>query len=223
MPDRPTAPLPTHRSEITLAAAPGHEHGTSDPAATSAAHPGAGPRSEPVAPVAAGDEVDFAEMVTAAVMQKLDERFGSDLSWVDRFGGVEAAVARMAAAIPTARIEGAQSGAAYTTTSVAERLGLSRRTVYRWRRTGRVFAVRQGTWLLYPAVQFDPSGVPLPHLSDVLPILAKRGLDGVELVDWLGAPCDALAGASPADQLRAGDSAAVLRLARKAGATDPFG
>ena len=99
-------------------------------------------------------------------------------------------------------------------------LSISRQAVDKRRRAGGLLAVREGGDWRYPACQFDAGlGEVVAGVPEVLGALEGQG--GWVALDFLLAPDEALAGRSPIEALRAGDAAAVLRVAR-ADAGDGF-
>lgn len=112
------------------------------------------------------------------------------------------------------------AGGLLSASETAALLGISRQAVDKRRRADALLAVREGSDWKYPACQFDvPAGAIVRGIPDVVAALAGQGAWTV--LDFLLAEDDALGGRAPLAALRAGDLAAVLRLAR-ADAGDGF-
>lgn len=109
-------------------------------------------------------------------------------------------------------------GPCYDTRGLARVLGISQHAIETRSRAGTLLACRteSGSWR-YPALQFDGRGSTLPHLRELLEVLA--GPDGRRrwrAARWLAAPAPYLPDAvSAAVWLRdGGDPAPVLAAAR---------
>ena len=81
----------------------------------------------------------------------------------------------------------------------------------RWKREGRLFAVRRAGVDLYPSFQFA-DGAPLPVIKDVLAALPGH-MTGWQIAMWFGSGNGWLDGAEPQDRLS--DPDAVVDAARK--------
>ena len=81
----------------------------------------------------------------------------------------------------------------------------------RWKREGRLFAVRRSGVDLYPAFQLV-DGVPLPVIKEILAAL-PRHMTGWQIAMWFASGNGWLQGAEPQKRLAAPD--AVIAAARK--------
>ena len=93
-----------------------------------------------------------------------------------------------------------EAGGLLTTAQVATTLGISRQAVYKQRQERKLLSVPHGGEEKFPAVQFTPSGQPLPGLARVLGAVGLKG--GWGTLDFLVTPDDdELDGLSPAEVL----------------------
>ena len=125
---------------------------------------------------------------------------------------------RVAAAIPTRHPSAELVGACYDGPGLARWLGVSRQAVSQ-RNKARTFLgcrTTHGRWV-YPAWQFDSNRRPIPHLAELITILAgEDDRRRWRAARWLAAPCPNLPGrVSAANWLgRGGDPEPVLSAAR---------
>lgn len=127
--------------------------------------------------------------------------------------------ARVAAAIPVGRHPvAALVGPCYDTPGLARWLGISARAIAQRAKRQALLACRteSGSWR-YPALQFDERGNTLPHLPELLRLLAGPGDEGRwRAALWLAAPAPYLPhGTSAASWLQhGGDPSPVLAAAK---------
>lgn len=108
----------------------------------------------------------------------------------------------------------ADHGGSYTPGEVAELLGVTRQAVNKRTRANQLLAVAQGDHVVYPVWQFQGTGL-VPHFVAVLQALETGS--AIAKVRFFLAPHEALDGRSPLAALKAGDSGAVIDLARRFG------
>lgn len=125
------------------------------------------------------------------IVQDTGRMTDADHAWADRLGPglVEADVARLL-----------QRPAA----GVAGDPGLLRLT-------------NRDSQIVYPVLQFVPGGLPLPHLAEILRLLAGPLLP-LTIASWLVGPQSDLGGRTPRQALLDGDATRVLELAQQTAA-----
>jgi hypothetical protein len=87
----------------------------------------------------------------------------------------------------------------------------------RWREEGKVFAIRVGDQLLYPAFQFDEEGRPLDGVGAVLEHLRGGDLNDWQTALWFTTPTGWLGARRPVDVLRQEPEAVAEAARREAG------
>lgn len=134
----------------------------------------------------------------------------------EAFGDPEVIADAMVAALPLGHPFDEAAGPFYDTAGLARWLGISRQAIHqRAARHAILGCPLADDTAVYPAWQFLDNGATLPGLTTVLTALAGGG-DPWMAALWLGAPNDALDGATPADWLSdGGDTAPVLEAARR--------
>lgn len=81
------------------------------------------------------------------------------------------------------------------------------------RAEGRLLALRRGKYLLYPAFQFDVSGI-RPVIASLREVGDQHGWDETSLIEWLVGPTTYLGGQRPVDVID--DPARLLEIAAAA-------
>jgi hypothetical protein len=87
----------------------------------------------------------------------------------------------------------------------------------RWREERKVFAIRVGEQLLYPAFQFDDDSRPLDVMGGVLEYLGAGELSDWQTALWFASPTGWLGGRRPVDVLREEPDAVVEAAQREVG------
>ena len=85
-------------------------------------------------------------------------------------------------------------------------------TATRWRKKGRIFAVKHAGRTLYPAYQFQEDGHPYPVIEEVLSVFGKD-LQGWQIALWMISPNGWLDGLPPVEYL-AKQPEAVVKAAK---------
>lgn len=139
---------------------------------------------------------------------------------VDDLGSADELSARIGAAIPIGRHPTAiLVGPCYDTPGLSRWLGISKQAIDKRNRAHALLACRTevGSWR-YPALQFDERGNTLPHLRELIELLAGPGDERRwRTARWLAAPAPYLPeNVSAAAWLRnGGDPDLVLAAARE--------
>ncbi|WP_238154507.1 Rv2175c family DNA-binding protein [Ornithinimicrobium sufpigmenti] len=103
-----------------------------------------------------------------------------------------------------------------TVPDIMERTGASLPTVKRWLHERELVGRRRGEnrALMVPSTFVTEEG-PLPALRGTITVLADGGLADEEIIEWLHAPDDTLAGGSAIASLHAGAKTEVRRRAQE--------
>lgn len=99
---------------------------------------------------------------------------------------------------------------------IMERTGARLTEVKRWLADRELIGQRRGpnNALMVPATFLVEDG-PLPALRGTVTVLSDNGLADEEIIEWLHAPDDTLAGGSAIASLRAGNKSEVRRRAQE--------
>jgi len=114
-----------------------------------------------------------------------------------------------------------QAEAVLPSTALHERAGLTgsnpSHTASRWRRDGKIFAVRYRGKDYYPAFQFNDQGQPYGLVKRVLAILRQDpDMSDWDIAVWFTTPSGALSGERPKSLLNTRNEEAIARLIRAA-------
>lgn len=110
-----------------------------------------------------------------------------------------------------------QAGDALTLTQAAERLGMTRQGLHKKIKTGAALGLMIGDTFVVPVAQFvdgDSGTAVVAHLRDVLSLFTTSGAGTWSALQYLIEPDPALSGRIPLDQLKAGETKAVIAAAR---------
>jgi len=120
-------------------------------------------------------------------------------------GPIDVLADRMIAALPdTGAVWGPIVGPVYTSQGLQRWLGISRQAINQHVQGRRILRLTTTDGVsVFPSFQFDSNGGRLPHLSDVLDVLATGVDDPWTWASWLNAPDKA--GLTNAARLRNGD------------------
>jgi len=163
--------------------------------------------------------VSLREQLVATIDAQLAHAADNGLD-PDDLGSAEELSARVGAAIPIGRHPTAVLvGPCYDTPGLARWLGISKQAIDKRNKAHTLLACRteSGSWR-YPALQFDERGNTLPHLRELVELLAGSGDDRRwRAARWLAAPAPYLPDdVSAAAWLRSGgDPTPVLAAARE--------
>ena len=148
-----------------------------------------------------------------ALFDYLEERLaGHDLS---ALGPLDALADRMVAALPGAGAAwGETIGGVYTSKGLQEWLWITRQAVSQLVQERKILRLTTADDVsVFPAFQFDDSGTRLPHLKEVLDVLAHGIDDPWTWAAWLNTP-DSF-GQTHAEKMRLGDWELVHEQARE--------
>jgi hypothetical protein len=125
---------------------------------------------------------------------------------------IQAIADRMIASLPTVFLD--PVGPCHTTARLATWQGVSRQAIFRGHRTGRLFGLKHKGALVYPDIQFGPTGRPLPAVHELLATATAPLTDAVQVAAWLRTP-GGESGSTPLEILEASrNSDAADRLRR---------
>ena len=138
-----------------------------------------------------------------AIFERLRERLADrDLT---EYGSADEIADRFMASLPDAGIELARAvGPCFRSQGLQKWLGISRQALNQHVQARRILRLVTSDGVsIYPGFQFDNNGERLPHLKDVLDILATGINDPWTWAMWLTTPDDG--GVTSATQLRNGE------------------
>lgn len=135
-----------------------------------------------------------------------------DIDLLTTHPSIQAIAERMNASLPTVFLD-PPVGPCHTTARLATWQHVSRQAIFQGYHAGRLLGFKYDGALVYPDIQFAPTGKPLPVLRELLAKATTPLSDAGAVAAWLRAPvCDS--GSTPLELLearRATDAADRLR------------
>ena len=192
--------------------------------------------SGPAYPQAAGENRDLLARKVFARLRALDQRaleyLAADLAQIAPTPSDDPLVALVAGPTQEAGIPGSDRHAAFlvqqhalrqelrrqsiSAEQAAKLLSVSRQTVHNRVRQDKLLAFRDGDRLRLPTWQFDATSID-SVVAGLATVLAALHAAPLARARWFSSPQPALNGRTPADALRAGEVAAVVRAAARVG------
>lgn len=128
----------------------------------------------------------------------------------------KAIAVRVQASLPRTSEASRLVGPFYRASDLVTWKSITRQAISKQTRERRLLSlVTESGTLVYPAWQFGLKGEPLPHLAEVLNLIDPTDSDPLSSALWLNRSAERFGGLTPADALRAGRTADVLRAARQ--------
>jgi len=108
---------------------------------------------------------------------------------------------RMISSLPDVLVAEPPIGPCYSPRALARWKGISRQAIAKQRSRGKLFAVTVDGSTIFPAIQFDSRGRPLPAFRELWDASASDYADPLAFAVWMHTP-DPRTGKSPASVLR---------------------